>query len=86
MKFEIDNFRNNKKKDRNFHDDVNDRFNKFSRNKNRDKNRKNEKKIVQKAIAMIIKKKNDEKMIVNDDEKIVINDEKIEKMTRRSLI
>ena len=35
---------------------------------------------------MIIKKKNDEKMIVNDDEKIVINDEKIERMTRQSLI
>ena len=37
-------------------------------------------------IAMIIKKKNNEKIIVNDDEKIVINDEKIEKITRRLLI
>ena len=40
MKFQIDNFRNNKK-NRTFHDDVNDRFNKFLKNKNRDKKRKN---------------------------------------------
>ena len=40
LKFQIDNFRKNKKRNRNFHDDVNDRFNKFFRNKNRDRNRR----------------------------------------------
>ena len=44
LKFQIDNFRNNKKRDRNFHDDTNDRFNKFSRNRNRDRNRKDREK------------------------------------------
>ena len=43
LKFQIDNFRNNKQKNRNFHDDVNDRFNKFSRNKDCDKDRENRK-------------------------------------------
>ena len=40
LKFQINSFRENKKKDRNFHDDVNNRFNKFFRNRNRDKDRK----------------------------------------------
>ena len=68
----IDNCRDDKKRNRNFHDDLNDRFNKFLRNKNREKRRK--KNIVSKTIKITIKKKIVEKMIVNDDEKNQEND------------
>ena len=40
QKFQIDSFRDDKKRDRNFHDDLNDRFNKFLRNKDCEKRRK----------------------------------------------